>query len=341
VGHRFNITPDERRRLERFRQDKFWTEWLKTLHPITRNTYGSHLFRLLGIVGVTPTELVELAGNPETQKELSKRVKIAISEMGQTQSASARYNALSALKSLLALNELELPLIGLKIRTQRKVKPLMTWPEAERVIQLANVEYQPIFRFMLHSAMDQERFTQLNVDTERLDTIKAQLKDPTRDWIKIDVPTGRKSAPPFYTLIRRSVAELLPVLDQQGKPIVVKKNINNNWHNAMNRAGFTGPEYHRFGCHNLRSVWLSEAQRRKLDPVLMQHQLGHVVDSMNYQRIQQDVKWAIAEFREAWETQESATTHDLEERDREITDLRKRLDKVEKVQTERATARKE
>jgi hypothetical protein len=132
VGRKFNFTPEERRRLDRFRQDKFWTEWLNTLHRITRNTYGSHLFRLLGLVGVTSTELVELAGKPETQKELSKRVKLAFAEMGQTHSASARYNALSGLKSLLALNELELPLIGLKIRTQRKVKPLMRKSQSNR-----------------------------------------------------------------------------------------------------------------------------------------------------------------------------------------------------------------
>ena len=62
------------------------------------------------------------------------------------------------------MNEIVLPLIGLKIKTQRRVKPLMTWPEAERVIQLAHVEYQPVYKFMLHAAMDQERFPVANAD---------------------------------------------------------------------------------------------------------------------------------------------------------------------------------
>jgi hypothetical protein len=335
MGHKFNITPDERQRLDAFRRDRYWLEWQRTLHPNTRNTYTSHLFKLLGLVGVTPSELIAEASNPETAKELSKRVKLAFAELAKTYSASAQHNSLSALKHLLALNELELSLIGLKIRTQRKVRPLMTWQESERVITLCNVEYQPVYRFMRAAAMDQERFTRLNGNQDRIDAIKRQLKDPTRDWIRVDVPEGRKNAPGFYCLIPRGIAELLPVLDQQGQPILVKNNIANNWRNAMHRAGFTGPEYRRFGAHNLRSVWLSEAQRRKLDPVLMQHQLGHTVDALNYQRIQQDTQWAIREFRKAWETQPLVTEGELATRDKQIKDLETRLHHLEAIETER------
>ena len=194
-----------------------------------------------------------------------------------------------------------------------------------RVIEGVNIEYQPVFRFMRSAAMNRERFSQLNSDSKRIDAIKQELRDTTPDWIKIPVPKGRKNAPPFYCLVPRQIAELLPVLDQNGNPIVAESNINNAWKAGRKRAGFIGPEYNRFGCHNLRSVWLSEAQRRKLDPVLMQHLLGHIVDSMNHMRIQQDVNWAITEFRNAWQTQTLATEDDLTKRDLEIETLRAEL----------------
>ena len=330
MGYRENISPDERRRLDAFRQDKYWSEWLATLHPNTRGTYESHLFNLLGHLKVMPTELIQRAsGDNGTTKDLSKQVKIVFAELAKTYSSSARNNALAALRNLLALNEIVLPLTGLKIPVQRHVKPLMTWIEAERVIDRCHIEYQPVFRFLLWAGMDRERFSQLNGDAKRIEAVKQLLKDPTRDWIKIDVPKGRKSAPGFYSLVPRGIAEILPVLDQTGRPIVSKNNINNAWRNGMQRAGFNDSQYVRFGAHNLRSVWLSEAQRRKLDPVLMQHQLGHIVDSMNYQRIQQDTAWAIGEFRKAWATQQAATTHDLRDRDVRIGELESKLSRIE------------
>lgn len=80
MGHRGNITPVERDRLDLFRQDKHWIEWLKTLHLMTRRTYEAHLFKLLGALNLTPTQPVEKGRGPAKQKELSKRVKTALSE---------------------------------------------------------------------------------------------------------------------------------------------------------------------------------------------------------------------------------------------------------------------
>lgn len=338
MGHFRNISPDERRRLDEFRQERLWREWISTLHPNTRKSYESALFKLLGRLQLTPKQLVDLAGNPETQKDLSKRVKIVFAQLIQGYSYSARNIMLASFNNYLALNEFVVPLTGFKLRVERKVKPLFTWEDAERTISKASIEYQPIYRLMLHSALDIERFVQLNVDTVRLTEIKRQLDDERRDWIRIDVPKGRKSSPPFYSLVPREIAKLLPVLDQQGKPITSKNSIHYAWQNALKRAGFT---YKHFGPHNLRSAWTGEATRRKLEPVVREHQMGHMVDGENYQRMQQDEAWVTEEFRRAWETQQAATSDELRSRDKEIADLRKRLDKVEKVQTERVDLKKE
>jgi integrase len=322
LGYFGNISPDERRRLDDFRSDKFWKEWISTLHPNTRKSYESGLFTLLGTLELTPTQLIEQATNSETQKDLSKRVKIVFTQLAQKYSYSARNSMFAGFKNFLALNDIALPLRGFKIKLERKVKPLFTWDDAEKTISKASVEYQPVYRVMLWSALDNERFVQLNRDQKRLAEITRQLGDEKRDWIRIDVPKGRKSSPPFYTRVPGDIAELLPVLDQQGKPITNKNSIHYHCGNALKRAGF---QFTHFGPHNLRSAWTGEATKRKLEPVVREHQMGRVADSENYQRMQQDERWVIAEFWKAWATQETATTRDLEERDTKIEQLEAEL----------------
>lgn len=333
-----NITPQERQRLKAFREDKYWKEWRATLHK--NNSYQSHLFGLLGPtrLNLTPSHLIEQAKSSETVKDLSKRVKIVFAQMKSEYDPATLRIFLSALRNFLALNELVLPLIGFKIEIPRKVKPFMSWTEAEKVISLSNVEYQNIFRVMAWG-MDPERFVQLNRDKKRLDAIRTQLRDESKDWIRVDVPAGRKRSAPFYLLIPRSTAELLPVLDQHGHPIISKDNITRAWRNGLRRAGF---DYEQYGPHNLRSVWMSEATRRKLDPILREFQLGHTVDDRNYQRLTQDEKWVTEQFRIAWQTRILATEADVEsvkkglgERDALIEDLKTRLQRLESISTER------
>ena len=282
----------------------------------------------MGRLQLKPSEAVQLAGNPETQKDLSKQVKIVFAQLAQRYSYSARNIMFASFKNFLALNEIELPLVGFKIKLERKVKPLFTWEDAERTISKASIEYQPIYRFMLWSAFDIERFVQINRDQERLPNIKRQLDDERKEWIRIDVPKGRKSSPPFYALVPREIAKLLPVLDQQGKPITSKNSIHYHWQNALRRAGFN---FVHFGPHNLRSAWTGEATRRKLEPVVREHQMGHMVDGENYQRMQQDEAWVTEQFRRAWETQQVATIGEVET-------LREQVDRLQKVEEARKPA---
>ena len=138
MGHYHNISPEEKTRLDRFRSEKLWKEWISTLHRNTKRSYESGLFTLLGRLQLTPGDLVQLASNPETQKDLSKRVKIVFAQLAQEYSYSARNIMLSAFNNYLAFNELLLPLTGFKLKLERKVKPLFTWEDAERTISRAS-----------------------------------------------------------------------------------------------------------------------------------------------------------------------------------------------------------
>lgn len=265
-----------------------------------------------------------------TRRQLSKQVKIILAQFKERYSWQARNGMKAALKSLLDLNELDPPLIGLKISGQRPVKPYISWTDAERIISRTAVEYQPAFRFMLWSALDTARFVNLNCDSERIQAMKAQLRDQTKDWIKVWIPEGRKNCPPFGVFVPREIADFLPVLHQDGSPIRSKQSLHYQWRNARERAGF---KINRFGQHNLRSVWKSEATRRKLDPLVRQYQLGHLVDPQNYERLQQDDDWVTGEFRTAWATKPLATQEELMQRDKAIDEVQKKLQEVEAIAT--------
>jgi integrase len=318
MGFYGNISPDDHKILEDYRADQSWDQWRKTMHPLTRKTYESVFFKFLKGMKLTPTQLRDRAD--KEPRETSKLVKLRFAELEKEgKSKALRDVSKAALNSFLAFHELALPLIGLKINGHKRRKPFMSWEDGNRIISLAPVEYQPAYKFLLWSALDVERFTQLNQDQIRLTKIKRQLQDQSLDWIKIEVPEGRKHSPAFFVMVPREIAALLPILDQSGKPIVGKQNIFRNWVVARNRAGFS--ELTRIGPHNLRSVWISEAARRKLDPIVCEHQLGHVVDDKNYQRLQDDEAWVLGEFREAWATKPAATREQLEVRGQQIEEL--------------------
>jgi hypothetical protein len=315
MGYLNRLHPDERIRLDSFRNDKYWIEWKSTLNP-SNTSYESTLFLLLGKLGLSPSELIAEAQNPANG--LSKKVKLAFAQLNGQYSAGARNVILSALRNFLRLNDIELPLVGLKVHRFPVVKPFLGWLDAERIISKANPEYQDCFRVMIWG-LDDQRFIELNTDAKRIQEIKRQLDNQAAQWIKIEIPKGRKQSPPYYLLVPRNVAALLPVLHRDGTPIGKKGRMIVHWNTAARRAGFN---IRRFGPHQLRSVFRSEATRRKLDPVIAEFQLGHQPDPLNYQRLNQDLKWVLGEFEKAWRTEPLVTETQLADRD-------KRLEKLE------------
>ncbi|MGA2784947.1 MAG: hypothetical protein ABSF09_09650, partial [Candidatus Bathyarchaeia archaeon] len=197
MGFYRNISPEDHQQLNEFRADKSWNEWSRTLHPLTLKTYESCFFTFLKGMKLKPSELRDRAD--KDPRETSKFVKLRFAELEKEgKSKALRDVSKSALQSYLAFHEVTLPLTGLKINGHKRRKPFMSWEDGTRIINLANVEYQPVFKFMLWSTMDVERFTQLNQDQTRLGKIKRQLQDQSQDWIKIEIPEGRKRSPPFF-----------------------------------------------------------------------------------------------------------------------------------------------
>jgi hypothetical protein len=274
---------------------------------------------LLGKLGLNPTELIQRASSDNGgTKELGKQIKIVFAQLASQYTAGARNVTLAALRSFLRLNEIELPLIGLRIQRFPTIKPFLSWSDAERIISKTNPEYRDCYTVMLWGGLDDQRFVDLNGDPDAIAEIKKQLGNEAAQWIRINIAKGRKQSPPYYVIVPRKVASLLPILRANGEPVASRQRLIIHWNTGLHRAGFT---YKRFGPHNLRSAFKSEATRRGLNPVISEFQLGHRPDPLNYQRLNQDLKWVLSEFEKAWQTQPLATEAALSERDRKIEKL--------------------
>ena len=317
---KFQVKPET----EQFLKDPTVTQWISSLHPNTASAYKYTLFHLCKSLGVSPSEILQQAES--NSKELGIKVKILL--RNNPSKLEAR-KMKSVLGNFLALHELELPLTGLKLKHRRSPShPLMQWEEAERVIELSDAEYRPAYKVMLYSAFDAERFIQVNNDPAILADVKRQV-EAGNDLVKITIKDGRKNNPdPYYVLFPREIAMLLPVR-AHGKPLDNKVNLWYNWRKAVRNAGYTvGGHKSEYGAHNLRSVWQTEMTKRNLPGELREHQLGHVVDSLHYQRITSDEKYVLEQHRKAWKLTETASKQDLEALQTEMSQMREWMESI-------------
>jgi|SRR5208337_145700 len=325
--------------LAEFVNDSKVKSWIGGLKKTSISGYRSGLFAICHGLGVSGTQLLEQAD--KDPKGLSVRVKQLVrnwdangqpddkGKKRKLKKFTLRYRV-AAMNNFLQANEIEkLPLAGLDLKSGHpKPHPLLSWAEAQRVISLANPAYQPIYKLMLWG-FDSQRFIELNNDAERLMIVKEQLKDSSKDFIKIDIEGRHGNESPFYLLIPRELAEALPVITINGEPEKHTWNIQANWRRALIRAGLPIDKEH--GAHNLRSYWKTEATKRGLPEELRQHQLGHIVDQLNYQRVMQDQKWVEDEFRKAWAIKPVATKEELTVRDQKISELEAHNEELRKI----------
>jgi len=305
--------------LQQFRKDPKVKTWESSLHPKTKSGYTSNLYHIVRVgLGLTGSEFLRVA--EQNPKETSIKVKANVKSLNGQLSNNTLLKRVASMQNFLDFFEVErLPLSGLRIKTIRAVpRPLLSWHEAERIIKLADAAYQPVYRFMLWG-LDAERFVQLNTDKQALQEVKELLENPTNDFIEIPIHRRKEQGGPYYILTPRELAENLPVRKIAATPIDNVWTIQFNWRVALKRAGY--PTNKKYGAHNLRSYWKTEALKRGLPEELRQFQLGHTVDEMNYQRIFQDKKWVLEQFRKAWEIKPVATKEELEQRDKKIAEL--------------------
>jgi hypothetical protein len=313
----------------KFRSDAKVQEWLASLYPSTKVSYEYDLYRLCK-VGLNLTGSQFLQAAEKEPKETSRKVKTYLKQVESKYNGMNAARCKAAMVSYLNFFEVALPLTGLKIRRGKSAPhPLLTWEDASRIISLVDSAYQPVFKLMQWS-IDAERFILINNDQKILADVKQQLQDKAKEFIKITIPKRKNNPNPYYILVPRELASYLPVRTVRNEPLKAKWNLHHQWRQALRKSGL--PVDSKHGAHNLRSCWLTEATKRELQPELREFQLGHEVDGLNYQRIQQDDSYVLEQFHKAWAIKPSATKEGLEKKTNEIELIKGML--VESLQKE-------
>jgi hypothetical protein len=273
----------------------------------------------MGFLELNPSELLDAARTHNDDLD-TQVMDVLKSQVTAHYSDGSKKLMVSSLRSFLLRRKLKLELLGLRFKRFHARKELFRWSEAEKVIDCATPPWRNCYRVMLWSTFDNQRFIDVNQDVERIAKVKKDLEDSTRQWIRIEVPDGRKQSPPFTVTIPREVASLLPVLMNDGSPVRSRQLLIRHFRQALVRAGFG--DRHRFGTHQLRSCWKSEATHRGLPSVISEAQLGHEVDALNYERMHDDSDWVLSEFSKAWSVPQAATTNELADLRKEVQQLR-------------------
>lgn len=302
-------------RFHEYLKDPKVRQWLDTLNKNTRVAYAWHLFVLCDALGVSGSEL--LAQHRKKPKQLYPQVIGFLSNSDK--SVQTKNTIRAAFVNYLETFDEEMPRVIAK-RLKKLLKkpkavphPLISWDEAIKIISLADPKYQPVYKLMLWG-LDAERFVKVNNNPAIIKEVKEQLADPTKVFVRIPIGSRKTNPSAFYVMVPREIAAYLPVLDNAGQSVKSKFNIWHGWKMALKRAGYPieAIRSRKHGPHNLRGTFDTESTKRGLPKELREFQLGHTIDTLNYQRIMQDDRWVTEQFVKAWGTSLIATHEEVE-----------------------------
>jgi hypothetical protein len=190
-----------------------------------------------------------------------------------------------------------------------------------------------IFKFLLWSGMDQSTFAYINSNPKLIAEIQAQLSDPTRDYVRIDLPPRKANMDVYFVCVPKLAFEnlMLPVATRThklrngevkgGNPINPMK-LKKRWKYASRKAKL---DYPGMGAHHLRSAFHTQAVRANVDDRMLLFHLGKGGDKYGYVRPEeQDV---VRELRKVWEYNSPAAA--LEEQNKELAQRLKKLEELE------------
>ncbi len=194
------------------------------------------------------------------------------------------------------------------------MKKGLTFPDAEKIIAECNHPYREIFKFLLWSGMDQSTFAYINSSNNLIADIRNQLDDPTRDYVRIDLPPRKSNTDVYFVILPKFVFEnlTLPVSTRThklrngdtkgGKPIGPMK-LKKRWSYAAKKAKLW---YVGMGAHHLRSAYHTQAVRANVDDRMLLFQLGKGGDKFGY--VRPDEEDVVRELRKLWKYTQPTTT---------------------------------
>jgi integrase len=295
--------------------------WLSGLAPSTAKSGHSNFKRFLKWLKVnggkfstmSPDELVQY------QKAQTSDGRYEILDLLQTyiQTREGTYfykrTQMASVNSFFLHNRAELPKDpSYHIKpTKEGVNGSLTPDEIRKVILSCNQTYSAIYLCMFQAGMGEEEFIYWN--THGLGKLIEDLEtDPS--IIRIDLP-GRKSnrnIKPYFTLLGGDGLKALKehmvgkkrsdpaiFLDQFNHP-VAKLAVAQNWTRHTKKAGVNkGRGYTGKNLHEIRDTFRTQFEKSPAEKSVGEFLMGHVVDSLGYNKAHQDQQWVMKEYKKA------------------------------------------
>jgi hypothetical protein len=336
----------------------------------TRYGYANAMRKFFSKLGMTPHDFIEALQDDDAaaHRKIKIAAKTCIANHWRDMPATANL-IISGLQAFTAFHEIE-PAFELEYyQAKRKnVKKRHTWEDATRIIEECPPPYRQAFEFMRWCGLDEYTFCLINSnapavrelnDGDLHANLKKQLGND-RSYVRINLPPRKRSIDIYFILAPKTYLPAFPLLSigfegekvKRGNTLITSNRLGIIWRHAAQRAGLYHPG---FGPHNLRSVFRSYCADLGI-PEVAEWMLGRGGDVYGYDRSGFDETFLIEGPKKPdgarkgglnllWSSgpivDRQTVAAELKSRDREIMDLRKRLDKVEKVQTERLIVKKE
>lgn len=295
----------------------------------TQQWYAYNLLRFLKGVGSTPEQfLADIESNP---KPVSVKTK---TYLGSLQSKASARVEMTAIKSFAAFNEAPLPLNGFKLRVPRtRKKPYLSWEAADAIISECKEPYRSVFRFLKWSGLGIDEFLEIQSSPEIQASIESQ-RNNDKNYIRIDLQPRKSNLDSFFALVPKQYVPKFPLLTAdyggRGKQPIEAIDLEQNWQRARRKAKLDSTG---LGPHTLRSCFRSECAKLEVAEPVAEFELGHGPgrENFGYARQVLDESYVARELSKLWNRmhEQTATTHDLKERDGQIQRLETRLNELQ------------
>ena len=286
------------------------SEWYKAadLKPRTKQNYALHLMQTFDKLGIPPSQFLEECN--ASRKQVLGRIKVALGELRE-HSASVAFQQRAALINFVNYyqDQFDEPItINSKIKVRRvRMKKELTFEQAQKIIAECGHPYREIFTLLLWSGMDQSTFEYINENPKLIAEIQRQLSDPSRDFVRIDLPPRKSNTDVYFLVVPKFAFENLnlPVStrthklrngDVKGGNPISPMRLKKRWSYAAKKAKLW---YIGLGAHHLRSAFHTQGVRAHVDDRMLLFHLGKGADKYGYVRPSEED--LATELRKLWQ----------------------------------------
>jgi hypothetical protein len=259
--------------------------------PNTRYNYAQAVMKFFNKLGTTPEQFLKsLETNYRTTKIRAKGVLIQFKD-----TPAAANIIVNGLRDFTKYHEIDPPFTLDRFPAKRKRKKKReTWETANKIIDETPQPYREVYRFLLHSALDENDFALINCNHKDVrdlnggdvhQSIEKQRKNE-QTYIRLDLPPRKGANDIYFVLTPKLYVPKFPLTTirykNRGGELVSPQRLRTIWRRAC-KCVLKENWYPGFGPHTLRSVFRSTCGELGI-PIVAEWQMGRGGDIYGYDR---------------------------------------------------------